>query len=70
MGMAILFITHDLGVVKHFADRVIVMCKGEVVEEGETQTLFEDPKHEYTRMLINSIPKGSKEPISERLHSC
>ena len=39
--------------VKHFADRVIVMCKGEVVEEGETQTLFEDPKHEYTRMLIN-----------------
>ncbi|HHF3281698.1 TPA: ABC transporter ATP-binding protein [Vibrio alginolyticus] len=65
MGMAILFITHDLGVVKHFADRVIVMCKGEVVEEGETQILFEDPKHEYTRMLINSIPKGSKEPISE-----
>ncbi|UDY84797.1 ABC transporter ATP-binding protein [Vibrio diabolicus] len=65
MGMAILFITHDLGVVKHFADRVIVMCKGEVVEEGETQTLFEDPKHEYTRMLINSIPKGSKDPISE-----
>lgn len=65
MGMAILFITHDLGVVKHFADRVIVMCKGEVVEEGETQTLFEDPKHEYTRMLINSIPKGSKDPISK-----
>ncbi len=65
MGMAILFITHDLGVVKHFADRVIVMCKGEVVEEGETQTLFEDPKHEYTRMLINSTPKGSKDPISE-----
>lgn len=65
MGMAILFITHDLGVVKHFVDRVIVMCKGEVVEEGETQTLFEDPKHEYTRMLINSIPKGSKDPISE-----
>ncbi|WP_282174590.1 ABC transporter ATP-binding protein [Vibrio diabolicus] len=65
MGMAILFITHDLGVVKHFADRVIVMCKGEVVEEGETQTLFEDPKHKYTRMLINSIPKGSKDPISE-----
>ncbi|HHX8495464.1 TPA: ABC transporter ATP-binding protein [Vibrio diabolicus] len=65
MGMAILFITHDLGVVKHFADRVIVMCKGEVVEEGETQTLFKDPKHEYTRMLINSIPKGSKDPISE-----
>ncbi|MDN3616071.1 MAG: ABC transporter ATP-binding protein [Vibrio gallaecicus] len=63
MGMAILFITHDLGVVKHFADRVLVMCKGELVEEGETQALFNDPKHEYTRMLINSIPKGQKDPI-------
>ncbi|WP_260260335.1 ABC transporter ATP-binding protein [Vibrio intestinalis] len=63
MGMAILFITHDLGVVKHFADRVIVMCKGDVVEEGECQALFADPQHEYTQMLINSIPKGGKDPI-------
>lgn len=65
MGMAILFITHDLGVVKHFADRVIVMCKGELVEEGQTQALFSAPQHDYTRMLINSIPKGSKAPIHE-----
>jgi len=64
MGMAILFITHDLGVVKHFADRVIVMCKGELVEEGMTQSLFDSPKHDYTRMLINSIPKGAKDPVS------
>ncbi|MGF1753168.1 ABC transporter ATP-binding protein [Vibrio makurazakiensis] len=63
MGMAILFITHDLGVVKHFADRVLVMCKGQLVEEGHTQTLFECPKHDYTRMLINSIPSGAKQPI-------
>ncbi|MEZ8170075.1 ABC transporter ATP-binding protein [Vibrio tasmaniensis 1F-187] len=63
MGMAILFITHDLGVVKHFADRVLVMCKGELVEEGLTQELFENPKHDYTRMLINSIPKGAKVPV-------
>ncbi|MEG3219641.1 ABC transporter ATP-binding protein [Vibrio gigantis] len=63
MGMAILFITHDLGVVKHFADRVLVMCKGELVEEGQTQTLFENPRHDYTRMLINSIPKGAKAPV-------
>jgi oligopeptide transport system ATP-binding protein len=62
MGMAILFITHDLGVVKHVADRVIVMCKGDVVEEGVTQALFDAPKHEYTQMLINSIPKGGKDP--------
>ncbi|UPR50109.1 ABC transporter ATP-binding protein [Vibrio cyclitrophicus] len=63
MGMAILFITHDLGVVKHFADRVVVMCKGELVEEGQTQELFDNPKHDYTRMLINSIPKGAKVPV-------
>ncbi|MEZ9324276.1 ABC transporter ATP-binding protein [Vibrio cyclitrophicus] len=65
MGMAILFITHDLGVVKHFADRVLVMCKGELVEKGITQALFENPKHDYTRMLINSIPKGAKIPVHE-----
>ncbi|TNZ78857.1 ABC transporter ATP-binding protein [Vibrio parahaemolyticus] len=65
MGMAILFITHDLGVVKHFADRVLVMCKGEVVEEGITEHLFSEPQHEYTKMLINSIPKGSKTPVDE-----
>ena len=45
MGMAIFFITHDLGVVKHLADRVIVMCKGDVVEEGQCQALFNHPQH-------------------------
>lgn len=65
MGMSILFITHDLGVVKHLADRVIVMCKGDVVEEGQCDELFAAPQHEYTQMLINSIPKGSKSPIEE-----
>lgn len=65
MGMAILFITHDLGVVKHLADRVIVMCKGDVVEQGDCGTLFNAPKHDYTKMLINSIPHGAKEPIED-----
>ncbi|EKO3903125.1 ABC transporter ATP-binding protein [Vibrio fluvialis] len=63
MGMAILFITHDLGVVRYVADRVLVMCKGDVVEEGDTQELFTNAKHDYTRMLINAIPKGSKDPV-------
>ncbi|NVD08023.1 ABC transporter ATP-binding protein [Vibrio sp. JPW-9-11-11] len=64
MGMSILFITHDLGVVKHFADRVIVMCKGRVVEQNQCQALFDAPHHDYTKMLINSIPKGSKTPVN------
>ncbi|EOB4970975.1 ABC transporter ATP-binding protein [Vibrio fluvialis] len=63
MGMAILFITHDLGVVRYVADRVLVMCKGDVVEEGDTQELFTNAKHDYTRMLINAIPKDSKDPV-------
>ncbi|HDV0903591.1 TPA: ABC transporter ATP-binding protein [Vibrio fluvialis] len=63
MGMAILFITHDLGVVRYVADRVLVMCKGDVVEEGDTQELFTNAKHDYTLMLINAIPKGSKDPV-------
>ena len=65
MGMAILFITHDLGVVKHVADRVLVMCNGDVIEEGETAQLFREPKEDYTRMLINSIPRGQKTPVEE-----
>ncbi|MCG7497240.1 ABC transporter ATP-binding protein [Vibrio sp. Of7-15] len=66
MGMAILFITHDLGVVKHLADRVLVMCKGDVVETGDAEPLFSSPQHAYTKMLINSVPSGSKEKVSEQ----
>lgn len=56
-GMAILFITHDLSVVSQFADRVIVMYLGEVVESADVITLFEEPKHPYTQALLNSIPR-------------
>nr|WP_321446083.1 ABC transporter ATP-binding protein [uncultured Cohaesibacter sp.] len=61
-GMAILFITHDLNIVKRFADRVYVMKTGEVVEEGETQAIFNNPHHEYTKMLLSAEPEGRKEP--------
>ncbi|OAN14299.1 microcin ABC transporter ATP-binding protein [Photobacterium jeanii] len=57
MGMAILFITHDLGVVRHFADDVVVMCQGEVVETGTVEAVFTEPKHDYTKMLLNAEPK-------------
>jgi len=59
-GMAMLFITHDLGIVRKIADRVCVMCDGEIVESGNTATLFAAPQHEYTQRLLAAEPKGSK----------
>ena len=65
LGMAIVFITHDLGIVKRFADRVYVMRYGEVVEEGETAPLFANPKHPYTQMLLATEPTGRKAPAPD-----
>ena len=64
--MAILLITHDLGVVAEMADRVMVMYTGKIVENAPTVALFEEPKHPYTKGLLGSIPKlgkGSKNPL-------
>lgn len=61
-GMAVLFITHDMGVVAEIADRTIVMLHGKVVESGETARIFSSPEHSYTRMLLSAVPKlGSME---------
>lgn len=57
MGMSIIFITHDLGVVSEMCDKVAVMYAGQVIEEGVTEQLFEEPLHPYTRGLIDSLPK-------------
>ena len=54
---SILFITHDLGIVRELADRVIVMYHGEIVEEGQVKEVFDNPKHSYTRNLIQSLPE-------------
>lgn len=56
-GMSLLFITHDLGVVAEIADDVAVMYLGKIVEIGDVDTIFNAPKHPYTRALLNSIPK-------------
>jgi oligopeptide transport system ATP-binding protein len=64
LGMSIVFITHDLGVVRRFADRTYVMKRGEVVESGQTEDLFASPKHPYTQMLIDAEPTGRKEPVA------
>jgi oligopeptide transport system ATP-binding protein len=64
LGMSIVFITHDLGVVRRFAERTYVMRRGEVVESGLTADIFAAPKHPYTRMLIDAEPTGRKEPVA------
>jgi ABC-type microcin C transport system duplicated ATPase subunit YejF len=62
LGMAIVFITHDLGIVRRLADRVYVMREGSVVEEGRTKEIFEAPKQGYTQMLLAAEPTGRKSP--------
>ena len=57
-GMSMLFITHDLGIVRKFADRVCVMTKGKIVEHGPVAEIFDDPQHDYTKHLLAAEPKG------------
>ncbi len=64
-GMAVILITHDLTVVRQFADRVYVMQHGEVKEHNTTQALFENPQHPYTKRLLSSDPKGIAKPLLE-----
>jgi microcin C transport system ATP-binding protein len=63
-GMSMLFITHDLGIVRKIADRVCVMTHGKIVEAGPTADLFANPRHEYTRHLLAAEPKG-KPPAAD-----
>ncbi|MXN65825.1 dipeptide ABC transporter ATP-binding protein [Stappia sp. GBMRC 2046] len=65
LGMAVVFITHDLGIVRQIADRVYVMKDGEVVEEGEAESLLTSPKHPYTKMLLDAEPEGRKDAVPD-----
>ena len=64
-GMAMLFITHDLGIVRKIADRVCVMTKGKIVETGPTAEIFANPQHDYTRHLLAAEPKGRAPALNE-----
>jgi len=63
-GMAMLFITHDLGIVGKIADRVCVMTGGRIVEQGPVKEIFDNPRHAYTRHLLAAEPKGNP-PVSD-----
>ena len=62
-GMSMLFITHDLGIVRKFADRVCVMKDGEIVEAGRTTEIFDLPQHPYTQMLLSAESTGVPDPV-------
>ena len=62
-GLSMLFITHDLGIVRRIADRVCVMKGGEIVEQGPTAEIFANPQHPYTRSLLAAEPKGRPDPV-------
>src|SRR3954471_22756129 len=62
LGMALLLITHDLAIVRHMAERVCVMTRGEIVETGPAAEIFDNPQHAYTRRLLAAEPKGQVAP--------
>ena len=64
-GLSLLLITHDLRIVRRYADRVCVMKDGAIVETGPAAAVFDAPKHPYTRMLVDAVPRGSAPPLAE-----
>ncbi|QNE34920.1 dipeptide ABC transporter ATP-binding protein [Leifsonia shinshuensis] len=63
-GLTVLFISHNLGVVRTVCERTVVMRSGEIVESGRTVDLLSDPQHEYTRLLLDSVPRAEPDPVA------
>jgi microcin C transport system ATP-binding protein len=64
-GMAMLYITHDLGIVRKISDRVCVMSKGKIVEQGPVERVYTAPEHPYTRALLAAEPRGNPPPVND-----
>jgi oligopeptide/dipeptide ABC transporter ATP-binding protein len=69
LGMSVLMITHDLGVISETANRVVVMYAGSIVEQAPVRTLFENPLHPYTRGLMRSLPRKGRDARKSRLYT-
>ena len=68
LGLTYIFISHDLSVVHHIADKVVVMYKGKVVESGSAQELFHRPRHPYTQVLLSSLPSIKNSHVHDKLN--
>lgn len=68
-GFSYIFISHDLSVVKFMSDRMIVMNKGKIEEQGSADAIYNNPQSDYTKKLIDAIPKGNVDAIKRRLHT-
>ena len=69
LNLAVIMITHDLGVVAEVCDRVVVMYAGQIVEKGSVRDIFKNPQHPYTKGLLASIPKMGKDESSQSLYN-
>jgi len=63
LGLAMLFVSHNMAVVRQISDRIAVMNDGLIVEQGQTAQVFEHPQHAYTRLLLASVPRLVAEPV-------
>lgn len=68
LGLGVIFISHDLGIVRHLCDRIIVLYLGKAVESGPTEELFTHPQHPYTQALLSAIPKRHPREQRARIH--